>query len=191
MKTLSLLIALLFSLSTVAQNSMYVQKMNDAFELLARGEFQKAAGTFDRIAGVEKKEWLPQYYSAYATILISMGNPNVEEAVKDNYLDKASKSLDALLAMAPEEPEIYALQALYFTGRMLVNPMVRAPEYGTLSEEAIQKALKLDPKNPSAKQLRLSNRMGTARFFGEDLSSFCKEAFTLIKSWDNYSSKSK
>ena len=195
MKTRSLTMILLFSFITQAQSTVYENKMKEALQLLYKSQnstdYALAANTFERIANVEKKEWLPLYYNAYATILISMMNPTAEAAVRDAHLDKVSETIAALITLVPEETEIYVLQAFYFTARLVINPMVRGQEYGALSAKAIQKSLKLDPKNPRAKQMHLSSRMGTARFFGKDISSFCEEANSIIAEWDAYKTKSK
>ena len=67
-KLLITFIAVSLSIYTFAQNEKYIKAMTSGLEQLASAQdaegFQKAANTFERIANVEKNEWLPAYYQA-------------------------------------------------------------------------------------------------------------------------------
>jgi hypothetical protein len=92
--------------------------------------------------------------------------------------------------MAPGEAEVYVLQAFYFTGRLVVNPMERGQEFSQLSGKATGKALALDPTNPRAKFMKIQMDMGSAPYMGLDAKSFCPQARELLASWDNFKLKS-
>jgi hypothetical protein len=55
-----------------------------------------------------------------------------------------------------------------------------------LSQMALGKALAIDATNPRVRYVKLSNDMGTARFFGKDLAPFCEEATELLATWDDF-----
>ncbi len=152
-------------------------------------DYQALANKFNLIANKEKTEWLPLYYRAHSYIMMSF--MEAKDAVKkDAYLDEAEKSLNKMIEMQAQESEVYALQAFYFTARLVVNPMARGQKYSALSAQAVGKALAFDPSNPRAKYINLSNEMGSARFFGKDPAQYCAEAKELFNNWDQFKIKS-
>jgi len=193
MKKIVLSIAVvLFSLVSMAQKAEFYQAMGEALPQYAscKGvtDFQALGNKFEMIANVEKSEWLPLYYHAHCYILMSFMEQDV--AKKDSYLDVAEKSVNKLIEMAPTEAEVFVLQAFFYSGRLVVNPMERGQRYGQLSGQAIGKALALDATNPRAKMMEIQMNMGTARFFGTDPNSFCPQAKDLLAKWDDFKPKS-
>ena len=181
---------LIIAVNTGLSQNTYEAQMKKAYafyqEASSTEQYLESAANFERISLVEQNEWLPQYYHAQSYILLSFNDSKADESQKDAYLDIAEKSLENLIARAPGESEVYALQALYYTGRLVVNPMARASKFSPLTSQAIEKSLAISPNNPRALQLQLSNKVGTAQFFGQDISAFCIEAQTLLDNWDNY-----
>ncbi|MCG8576259.1 MAG: DUF2141 domain-containing protein [Flavobacteriales bacterium] len=192
MKTLliNLVFVLSISFSAQAQSEMYQQKMAETMKGYATAQkaedYIELAGQFERIANVEEKEWLPLYYHAHCYILASFTDKEAEESAKDGYLDVAEGSINKMIELVPEESEVYALQSFLYTGRLVINPMQRAAQYSPLGSQAIEKSLQLNPKNPRAKYLRLSNEMGTAQFFGQDIQPYCDQASQLLAEWGDY-----
>jgi uncharacterized protein (DUF2141 family) len=92
--------------------------------------------------------------------------------------------------MAPSEVEIFALEAMFYSARLSVNPMERGQKYSLLSRKSIGIALSIDSSNVRARQLLIANEFGTAQFFGTDTEAICKKAQALLKEWDNYIIKS-
>jgi len=152
-------------------------------------DYQDLANKFERIANVEKGEWLPLYYHAHCHIIMSFMEQS-GMVKKDEYLDVAEVSVNRILEMVPDESEIYALQAFMLTARLVVDPMTRGQEYSILSGQAAGAALGLNPDNPRAKYLNISNEMGAAQFFGSDVSKYCTQAKELLKNWDDFKSAS-
>jgi uncharacterized protein (DUF2141 family) len=145
-----------------------------------------AASHFELIANAVNTEWLPLYYHAQCYIMMSFSDREASEADKDAYLDIAKASIDKMIVIAPNESEVYALKALYYTAKLVVNPMTRGQKYGVLTNTAIQESLARDATNPRALQLGLSNKVGTAEFFGKDIREFKPEAEQLLADWDKY-----
>ncbi len=193
MKKIILSIAVvLISLVSMAQKPEYYQTMGETLGQYATcksvADFQALGNKFEMIANVEKAEWLSLYYHAHCYILMSFIEQDATK--KDSYLDVAEKSVNKLIEMAPAEAEVFVLQAFFYTGRLVVNPMERGQEYSGLSGQAIGKALALDATNPRAKMLKIQMDMGTAQFFGTDPKSFCPQAKDLLTNWDNFKPKS-
>ena len=194
MKKITLILAVvLVSIVSMAQKPEYYQAMGETLGQYATcksvADFQALGNKFEMISNVEKGEWLPLYYHAQCYIIMSFMEPT-DAAKKDSYLDIAEKSVTKLIEMAPEEAEVFVLQAFYLTGRLVVNPMERGQEYGGLVGQATSKAQALDPTNPRAKMMKIQMDMGSAPFMGLDPKSFCPEAKELLASWDDYKPKS-
>ena len=193
MKTIAFtFIFALVSITGFSQNSEYYQAMGQSLGGYANcktgDDFRILGNQFERIAQAETAQWLPLYYHANCNIIAAF--IEADPAKKDAILDVAEKSMNRMIALAPDEAEVYALQAMLYTARLVVNPMERGQEYGMLSGQAVGKALAIDPSNPRAKLIRLQNEMGTAQFFGKDTKGYCDEARQLLEGWDNYKPKS-
>jgi hypothetical protein len=152
-------------------------------------DFQSLANKFERIANAEKGEWLPLYYHAHCYILMSFMEP-ADAKKKDEYLDVAENSINMMVKLVPNESEVFALQSMLYSARLVVNPMERGKKYSALSAQAVGIALGMDANNPRAKFIKLRNDMGTAQFFGKDPSEFCPQASELLANWDSYRVKS-
>jgi len=194
MKKLVLIISVIaLAASPLLANEKYYQKMGETLNMFSKcssiEEFQEVANTFANIAKVETEEWLPLYYEAQCYILMSFTDKTGAGA-KDSYLDQAESSIIKMIELAPEEAEVYALQAFYHTGRLVINPAERAMTTAPLVSQSLGKALSLDADNPRALYLRLTNEMGTASYFGQDTAPMCEQARTLLENWDSHTPES-
>ncbi len=184
----------LYSLVLNAQKPDFLQAMGEALSQFATAksvsDMQELGNKFQVIASAEPDQWLPLYYHAECYILMSFMEQADAGAKRDSYLDEAENAVNKLLKMAPNEAEVYVLQAFYYTGRLVINPMERGQEYSRLSGEATGKALELDPSNPRAQLMKLQMEIGSARFMGKDPKSFCPQAKELLAKWDNIKPKS-
>jgi len=192
-KTTLFVCAMLVATIAMGGDDKYYQKMGETIQGFSTcttvDDFQDLANKFRVIANVEKEEWLPLYYEAQCYVQISfMGNLSAQE--KDSYLDKASSVIESMTELAPDEAEVQVMTAFYYTGSLVVNPPQRAMSTTPLIHAAIAKALALEPNNPRAIFLRISNEMGTASYFGEDVSEYCTQATELLENWDSYELKS-
>lgn len=180
--------ALIISVSTLAGNHAYEEAMESALNQLSTSQnvvdFQNTANSFNRIANIATDEWLPDYYQAQCYILMSFIEQ--DHSKKDPYLDIAEKTINRILEKHPKNAEAYALQAFMYTGRLVVDPMTRGQEYSSLSMTSIKTSLAINPTNPRALYLQLSNEIGTAQFFKTDTSIYCERINALITNWDSY-----
>ena len=192
MKKISLIIiALSVVLSSTLANEKSIQKMGETLEKFRTSssieDLQEVANTFATIARVETGEWLPLYYETHCYILMSFMD---RTGARDSYLARAETSITKMLELVPEEAEVYALQAFYYTGRLVVNPAARSMTTAPLVSQSIGKALALDPGNPRALYIKLTNEMGTAQYFGQDTAPMCEQAGILLENWDSHTPES-
>jgi hypothetical protein len=191
--TLITLAIMLTSFAGMSQKPEYYKAMGESLGEYANcrsvEDFQALGNKFSMISKTEKDEWLPLYYHAHCYIIMSFMEPN-DAKKKDAYLDVAEKSMDLLVQMAPGEADVFALQAMFYTGRLVVNPMERGQKFSMLSAQAIGTAMGIDPANPRAKLIKLQNDMGTAQFYGKDTKEFCVQANDLNDGWDKFVPKS-
>jgi len=194
MKNTILSIAIILSaLTGKSQSKEFSSAMGEAMGQYATcqsvADFQALGNRFGLIANAEKTEWLPLYYQAHCYIIMSFMEPT-DAAKKDSYLDVAEKSFTKMIELAPKESEVYALQSMFYSARLVVSPMERGQKYSALSAQAVGMALGLESNNPRAKFIKLRNDMGSAQFFGKDPKEYCPQASELLASWDNYKVKS-
>ena len=194
MKTILLTIVILLAgFAGKAQNQNFNAAMGEALGQYAScksiDDYRAAGNRFGMIANAEKTEWLPLYYQANCYILMSFIEPT-DAVKKDSYLDIAEKAINKMIELAPKESEVYALQSMLYSARLVISPMQRGQKYSALSAQAVGMALGLDSNNPRAKFLKLQNEMGSARFFGKDPKEFCPQASEILANWDNFKVKS-
>lgn len=191
-KAIFVISTICITLTVMGSDKKYEQKMGETLAGFATSQtiedLQELANQFRTIANVETGEWLPLYYEAQCYILMSFMDNSA--TAKDAWLDQAESSLEKMLELVPRESEAYALKAFYHTGRLVVNPPQRAQTTSPMIDAAIGKALSLNPDNPRAKFMRLSNDLGTAKFFGSDTTPFCEDARELLLTWDSYEMRS-
>lgn len=163
--TLSLLLSLSFA---SGQQGNYEQAMQKAIAKMGSAshpsEFQDAANLFERIASSERSEWLPLYHCAHAYIVMGFTEPDL--AKKDGFFDKAQLFLDQAFKIAPEESELFALQAFLYPGKITVDPMGRGPELIGALNDAIDNAIRLNPENPRSYYLRAITVLNMPESFG-------------------------
>lgn len=169
MKDLFLTLALLLGIMQAgAQDTKYMSAMQKNKAMIDTAKetstLQTAANNLERIAAVEKKEWLPDYYLAYCYTFIGFRETNNDR--KDEILNKAMKHVDRADSISPENSEIYALRGLVQQMMLQVNPMVRGGIYGPKSSANFEKAMALDPDNPRPYYLQGQNLLYTPPMWG-------------------------
>ena len=85
----------LFICSLLAAQGQYEQGMGKAFQLWGEGKNTEAAALFERIAAVEKNNWLPNYYVALVNTTTAFRTKGKDEVTA--LLTKAQNALDVEL----------------------------------------------------------------------------------------------
>jgi hypothetical protein len=192
MKTVFTLLFSVFLISGFSQGNRYEQAMIQAIGKMnnagSNSEFIEAANIFERIGQTEKNEWLPFYHAAFC--YISIGHLEQDLAKKDPWFDKAQQFLDLAFTIAPQESELFTLQAFVYPGRMVVDPMGRGMEYMGKMNAAIDKAIQIDPGNPRPYYLRAITLVNMPEAFGGGPAT-AKPIFELAKQkFDQFKPKS-
>ena len=180
-------IALFIVLSPVLSKgeSTYEKAMKDALGKLNQAasieDFQNVANQFDRIANVEKENWLPAYHAAYVKVLMAAMEQDLQK--KDPYLDAAQQNLDVVEAMEHDAVERLALQGFLTMIRMSVDP-ARGMELGMDCGMVVNQAYNMNNQNPRAVLMLAQFNHGSASYMGHDTSEACAMFDEVIKLLD-------
>lgn len=183
-----LCLPILFLLLASSPSNEYETAMKSAIEKLfaaqTQSEIQDAANTFNRISQKESDKWHPNYYAAYAHIMMTPYLENNSD--KDQQLDLALELVEAGKKQSPNNSELTALEGFIHMMRIPIDPSSRGAQYSGMSMSAIQKALALSPDNPRAQMLLADLQFGTARFFGQDNSEGCESLRKALELYESY-----
>lgn len=186
MKKLILAIVLIGSTLVNAQDR-YSSGMEKAFELWQNQKTTEASNLFERIATAEPDKWLPYYYVSQINTVISFGEKDEEKLSKQ--LEKAKEFLDVAKAISPDNPEILIQEALINTAWIAFDGVT----YGmTLSQENVQlyqKAMEIAPDNPRVILSKAEWDMGSARYFGKDITPYCKDVERALELFATFKSE--
>jgi hypothetical protein len=145
-----LLILILGMVSIVAQNEKMIKAIEKNLAILDTANTIETAmllkNNFERIADVEKGEWIPQYYAAMANATISMREK--DNIIKEGIIDKAETYLNIADSLQPNNSEIYVLKSMIVYARITVSPMERFMTLSPIATKYMATATELDPENP-------------------------------------------
>ena len=126
-------------------------------------DYLNTAASFQRIALAEKTRWEPYYYSAYCRIIAAFMEQDKDKV--DAILDPAEADLNAALAINSKNSEVYTIQAMLYQARISVS-FTRGMKYSGMANEAIEKAIMMNPSNPRAYYMKGQNIFYTPAMFG-------------------------
>ncbi len=184
MKTLVYLCIALFTITTIAQ-SKYEAGMEKAFNLWGENKTGEASNVFERIATVEKDNWLPVYYAAQVNVVKSFGEK--DPAVLKSQLDKALDFLNQAKAIAEKEnPYIKVLEGQYYTAWIAFDGMKYGMKYSGKVSTLYSEALALAPDNPIVIYSKAEWDAGSATYFGKPLDPYCKDVQRALDLSENF-----
>lgn len=186
MKRITIIIALLFATTVVAQ-SQYEKGMTKAFELWDAKKTTEAAQLFERIAKAEKDNWLPPFYVATIEITTSFGLK--DEAKLNAKLKKAQEFLDDAKSLSENNPEIIIMQALLNTAYLAFDGQKYGMTIPAKNTMLYEKAMKLAPNNPRVVLGKAEWGMGSARYFGQSIEPYCKDVKKALELFKTYKPK--
>ena len=189
----SLVIIILISLGYFTQvNDRFAKSMQANIEELYAAQsieaLQAVANKFERIATVEKEEWLPGYYGSLAYIW--MATREQDKPQLDKWLDQAQTMLDKSLALQENNSEVTALQGFIYMMRVTVDPASRGQVYSQKAFAEFGKAVSLDERNPRAMFFKGQMEHGTAQFFKMDTAPACGTMAKSLELFDNFTPES-
>jgi hypothetical protein len=192
MKKLLLSIALgLLSLNAAAQTTyekVMTEKITKIETCKTAEEFNALANDFQRISVKETDKWLPNYYTALSHIQkgrVMMREGKLDQL--DETADNAQKFVDLAMAVDANNSEIYLLQKMVYSLKMMVNPMERYMKYGMKAGEMLTKAEELNPNNPRVILIKAEDiyftpeQYGGSKTKGMELFKLALEKFNSFK----------
>ena len=170
--------------STLTAQSKYESGMQKAFGLWKEDKPVEASAMFERIAAVEKTNWLPQYYVAFINTLEAFKTKDKEQI--NALLGKAQAAQDIATALSPDNPELLVSQCLIYTAWIVYDPMANGMKYSGKANELYAKAYSLAPNNPRVVYSKAEFEIGGAAHFGQDIAPMCKEVERSIGLFANF-----
>jgi len=184
MYKIAITIALFLTTMLQAQTT-YESGMTKAFTLWEDGKMAEASNVFERIATVEKENWLPPYYAAQVLILDGFSILKEKEAL-DAQLKKAQVFVDAAASRSKDNAEIMVLQALLHTVYVASDGATYGMTLSGKINALYTKANQLAPGNPRVVLSKAEWDMGSARFFGQDTQPFCAQIEKSLQLFANF-----
>ena len=167
----------------VKSQSQYEAGMQKAFGLWEDGKSTEAVAMFERIGQAEKKNWIPMYYAA--NVLISTQFELKDMAMQNSMLEKAKEIIKEAHKRSENNSEIITLEGMLYTGYVAMDPGTFGMKYSPMIMQLHNKAVALDPDNPRAHSNKIQYEMGSARFFGTDLTPYCEQMKEIIPKFEN------
>ena len=183
MKTIITTIAF-FICSLLSAQTKYEQGMGKAMQLWGEGKDTEAVATFERIASVEKANWLPNYYIAFINTINAFGTKDKEKV--NALLTKAQDAIDNASAISPNNSEIMVVQAMLYTAILVQDPMTNGQKYSLLVMEQYAKALAINPNNPRAVYSKAEFEIGGAKYWKTDTKPMCEAIAKSIELFANF-----
>ncbi|PZR20626.1 MAG: hypothetical protein DI539_10375 [Flavobacterium psychrophilum] len=168
-----ILLYVLLIVNSVTAQSKYETGMQKAFALWGENKTTEASAMFERIAAVEKNNWLPNYYVALINTTEAFMTKDKEKL--SGLLAKAQAAQDEASVISPDNPELMVMQCLIYTAWIVYDPMTNGMKYSAKANELYAKALILAPNNPRVVFSKAEFEIGGAAYFGQDTKPMCKE----------------
>lgn len=187
MKTIITSIAFFIG-SLLSAQTPFEQGMGKAMQFWGEGKDNEAVATFERIASVEKTNWLPNYYIAFINTINAF---NTKDKDKVNaLLIKAQDAIDNATAISPNNSEIMVVQAMLYTAILVQDPMNNGQKYSSLVMEQYAKAIAINPNNPRAVFSKAEFEIGGAKYWGTDIKPMCEAIAQSIELFANFKPES-
>ncbi|PWK23901.1 hypothetical protein LV89_03109 [Arcicella aurantiaca] len=113
-----------------------------------KADFEKLMHNFERIAKVEKTEWLPNYYIAFCATLLA--GREKDNNLAEELTDKAEGYLAIADSLSPNNSEIFVMKAQIAFTEIKVDVMERGMKNSMQASKYLSQALQFDNQNPRA-----------------------------------------
>ena len=163
----------MFVASIVSAQTQFDQGMKKALQTWKNGNSKEALVQFEKIASVEKTNWLPNYYIAFINTTQAFGEK--DKAKIETLLNAAQKAQDVCNELAQDNPEVLVLQAMIHTAWIVYDPMINGQRLSGDVMYILNKANKIAPENPRVVFQKASFEIGLAQYFGQDTKPMCAQ----------------
>ena len=161
----------MFVASIVSAQTQFDQGMKKALQTWKDGNSKEALVQFEKIASVEKTNWLPNYYIAFINTTQAFGEKDKTKI--ESLLNAAQKAQDFCNDLAMDNPEVLVMQAMIHTASIVYDPMTNGQKLSGDAMYILNKAYKLAPENPRVVFQKASFEKGMAEYFGQDTKPMC------------------
>lgn len=160
---------------SIANDPAYMQAMGKQLQALGQAqtteELKEVANGFARIASMNEKEWLPDYYAALCLTNAGFRGKGMKE--KDALFQEARSHVEKAIKAHGENSELAALKGFTYLGELSVDPQMRGQHLSQEVMDHLGTALRLNPENPRAMIMMAQMQLGMAKFFGEGPEKAC------------------
>ncbi|MBI3520186.1 MAG: hypothetical protein HY062_12640 [Bacteroidetes bacterium] len=148
---LQIVLSVIVPLMSWSQSAGYKETLKKDIALFesakTANDFVYAANCFEKLAVLEKKEWLTYYYAGLCHVLAAFEKQNKEI---DTYCDKAESFARKADSLSKNNSEVSVLKSMIAAARINVNKAQRGQKFGLMASKYAAEALKLDDSNPRA-----------------------------------------
>ena len=161
----------MFVASIVSAQTQFDQGMKKALQTWKNGNSTEALVQFEKIASVEKTNWLPNYYIALINTTQAFGEQDKTKML--SLIESAQKAQDVCNDLAMDNPEVLVMQAMIHTASIVYDPMTNGQKLSGDVMYILNKAYKIAPENPRVVFQKASFEKGMAEYFGQDTKPMC------------------
>jgi hypothetical protein len=179
MSTKIITIIALFVASVVSAQGQFEQGMGKALQTWKEGKPAEAVAQLERIASVEKTNWLPNYYIALINTTQAFSEQDKTKML--SLIESAQKAQDVCNSLAQENPEVLVMQAMIHTASIVYDPMTNGQKLSGDVMYILNKAYKIAPENPRVVFQKASFEIGMAQYFGQDTKPMCAQIEKAIE----------
>lgn len=172
MKKSLFILLLAISAITNAQDQ-YTKGMEKAMQLWSEEKIVEASNLFERIAVAEDDNWIPYFYVAVVNTTASFGEK--EEKKLSQQLEKSKEFIDIAKRLSPNNPEILIQEVMINTAWISFDGATYGMTLSPKNAKLYNQALQLAPENPRVILSKAEWDMGSARYFGKDVTPYCKD----------------
>jgi hypothetical protein len=169
----------LFVASLVSAQGQFEQGMGKALQTWKEGKPAEAVAQLERIASVEKTNWLPSYYIALIQTTQAFGEKDKTKML--SLINSAQKAQDVCNELAMDNPEVLVMQAMIHTASIVYDPMSNGQKLSGDVMYILNKAYKIAPENPRVVFQKASFEIGMAQYFGQDTKPMCAQIEKAIE----------
>lgn len=163
----------LFVASVVSAQGQFDQGMGKALQTWKEGKPTEAVAQLERIASVEKTNWLPNYYIALINTTQAFGEQDKTKML--SLIESAQKAQDVCNDLAMDNPEVLVMQAMIHTASIVYDPMTNGQKLSGDVMYILNEAYKIAPENPRVVFQKASFEIGMAEYFGQDTKAMCTQ----------------
>lgn len=177
-----------FVCSLLSAQTQFEQGMGKALGLWKEGKSAEATAQFERIASVEKANWLPNYYIALVNTVESFKTQDKSQIPA--LLERAQKAQTEATIISPNNAELMVMQAMIYTAWIVYDPMTNGMKYSQKVMEQYSLASMIAPNNPRVVFSKADFEINSARYTGADTKPLCEQVAKSIELFASFKPES-